>query len=148
MIDKNKFENIISGFSIKQAKEYHLPVVLRLIDKLNENNIRDIEIRRMLSEISSCLNDILNGDRTKNSEYYRSFRALTIYTRKTYKYASKGTYYGIFIGFGAAISPLIGLLFLSIGLSAFLAATLLVIIIGVAMGIIMEKKAIKENRLF
>lgn len=144
MYNKNEFEKFSNQIEEKMAKRLQLPVIIRLINKLNENNIEDDKIRETLSELQSLLNVIDNEDRNQKKQYRKSYRILIDYADKTFGYKPKGTLTNMYIGAGLAI-----------GISMFAwkpeligVGVALGIAFGVAIGTTLEKKAEKEGKIY
>lgn len=144
MYSKNEFENYINQFEEKMAKKLQLPVIIRLINKLNENNIEDDKIRETLSELQSLLNVIDNEDRNQKKQYRKSYRMLIDYADKTFEYKQKGTITNMYIGVGVALGT--GMIAWNPALIG--AGIAIGIAIGVAIGTTLEKKAEKEGKIY
>ncbi len=122
MYNKEEFKNTIAVFEEKKAKKLNLPVLLRLVGKLDEEGLKDEEILSAFSEMQVCLKDIHKGDNFQTKIFKNTQRQLMSQVSKKYNLVAKVTYMGMCIGIGLAI--------------------------GAAIGAAMEKKADEEGRLY
>ena len=144
MYSNSEFKKLVSQFGEKDAKRLNIPIIIRLINKLNENSIEDVQIKQMLSELTSLLYAIHNGDTTLKKQYRKIYALLTNYTIKTYKLRQKGAYLSMYIGVG-----------LTLGIAIFAWDPTLIgvgiaigIAIGVTIGSSLEGKATKDGKTY
>lgn len=148
MYEIDELESLSAEVSPKEARKLQIPIILRLLTKLEEKEIEDEQITKMIGELFKYLNVIVKGDDIPKRAYKKAVRFFIEYVRKTYDFVAKGTYTGMWIAIGVALGPGFGAAFTSINPSFIGAGAGIGIAIGVAIGSFYESKAEKEGKLY
>jgi len=150
MYKKDKLETILSDSNEKYTKQLSLPVILRLINKLDEKGIKDIEVSQKMTKLLIYLTAISKGDTSKKKACKRLINSLIEHVKEKHDLVMKGSivsfYISIFIGAGVAIGA---------GLSVAINNPALVGVgiaigagIGVAIGMSKEKEFEREGKTY
>lgn len=149
MYNKEAVEKLTVNFNDKEVKKLRLAIILRLLNKLNEEAIVDEEIEQMVTKVIGSLDAIKNGDMNKIKDCNKLVRALIDYVRNTLGFVTKGTYPAIYMGIGMIIGSGIGVTFFMAINPAFMGlGTGAGIALGLGVGSMLEKKADKEGKLY
>ncbi len=147
MYYKEEFEKISKILNPKGYKS-GLSTLLALIDKLDERKIEDETLQDMFSQLLNLLVEYGDGDSTKKKKIRRMYSTIINYVSSRHRLVQRGTLQGVFLSVFMGAGVAIGVAFsannpsfLTIGIAAGM-------ILGVAVGALLERKAKKEGRAY
>ncbi len=149
MYESQPIQDLASSLDKKTAEKLRLPVLLRLIQKLNDKEIKDEQVFSQISDLTQVLEAVVQGDRSRLKAYRDSLNELTEMVRTKHGLVAKGYYTSLYLSIGIALGAGIGTALMAAVNVSFMAIGIGVgISLGVAFGAGREDKLDKDGLLY
>ena len=149
MYYRDEIEILLKDAEPKTTKKLQLPLILRLIKKLEEKKISDDTLELMFKHLAGIAKNLVRGQTKGFNEYKKKNYEITVYVQREYELTAKGYYVSLYMaiglaigaGIGVALSSAINPAFVALGVGPGLAA-------GLALGTMKDKKTEEEGKLY